>query len=155
MTTHESWRLLVSGVTAIATVVLALVGILGYYLKVPEVFSPPSEPRSLTGEVRDGDVDLRWVAPESLTRTVARYRVLRRITGQSQPGDFTTVAEVDMDTTGYRDDVNWGNGIQFVYRVVAVGLNGRTSAWSRYINCTSTGGCVDNAGNPAGHDTQP
>ena len=152
MTRLEAWRLIFSGLTALATGLVALVAVLSY-LKVQEVFSPPSAPRTLTAVVTNGNVDLRWEKPAYLAETVAGYRILRRVTGQSAPGDFTAVAE--LDATSYLDSVDWEHGVQFVYRVVAVGLNGRTSTVSRYINCRSTHGCVDNAGDRAGHNTQP
>ena len=74
MTRLEAWRLTFSGLTALATGLVALVAVLSY-LKVQEVFSPPSAPRTLTGVVRNGNVDLRWEKPAYLAETVAGYRI--------------------------------------------------------------------------------
>ena len=151
---NKKAMLLLSGLTATSTAILAVVAILAY-LKV-DALEAPSPPHSLKGSMSDGEVRLQWSRPEYLARAVEEYYVLRRAVPEDPPGEFQSVDNVrkttytDVNTEWRRSACGSSNKppCTYVYRIVAVRANGTRSPRSNYVKCSAVeGGPCTGSGN--------
>jgi hypothetical protein len=89
----------------------------------PEYYPLPPTNVSVSDAPNDagGSIDIRWdISPDDvLDGKVKQYRILRAVTINGQPGEFTVIGDATSGATAFTDG-NTEDSLDYIYKVVAV-----------------------------------